>query len=154
MGLFDFLSNKKQTFFSKEEEGRMVEAIRSAEKQTSGEIRLFMEQRCAFLNPLDRAKEVFAELEMFKTKDRNAVLLYIATKDQQLAVLGDEGIYQKMGQAFWDSEVKLILSEFKQHHFIDGVCKIIGDVGVALKENFPYESDDKNELDDGIVYGK
>ena len=132
----------------------MVEAIRSAEKQTSGEIRLFMEQRCAFLNPLDRAKEVFAELEMFKTKDRNAVLLYIATKDQQLAVLGDEGIYQKMGQAFWDSEVKLILSEFKQHHFIDGVCKIIGDVGVALKENFPYESDDKNELDDGIVYGK
>lgn len=132
----------------------MVEAIRSAEKQTSGEIRLFMEQRCAFLNPLDRAKEVFAELKMFKTKDRNAVLLYIATKDQQLAVLGDEGIYQKMGQAFWDSEVKLILSEFKQHHFIDGVCKIIGDVGVALKENFPYESDDKNELDDGIVYGK
>ena len=154
MGLFDFLSNKKQTFFSKEEEERMVEAIRSAEKQTSGEIRLFMEQRCAFLNPLDRAKEVFAELEMFKTKDRTAVLLYIATKDQQLAVLGDEGIYQKMGQAFWDSEVKLILSEFKQHHFIDGVCKIIGDVGVALKENFPYESDDKNELDDGIVYGK
>ena len=132
----------------------MVEAIRSAEKQTSGEIRLFMEQRCAFLNPLDRAKEVFAELEMFKTKDRNAVLLYIATKDHQLAVLGDEGIYQKMGQAFWDSEVKLILSEFKQHHFIDGVCKIIGDVGVALRENFPYESDDKNELDDGIVYGK
>jgi uncharacterized membrane protein len=154
VGLFDFLSNKKQTFFSKEEEERMVEAIRSAEKQTSGEIRLFMEQRCAFLNPLDRAKEVFAELEMFKTKDRNAVLLYIATKDHQLAVLGDEGIYQKMGQAFWDSEVKLILSEFKQHHFIDGVCKIIGDVGVALKENFPYESDDKNELDDGIVYGK
>jgi hypothetical protein len=154
VGLFDFLSNKKQTFFSKEEEERMVEAIRSAEKQTSGEIRLFMEQRCAFLNPLDRAKEVFAELEMFKTKDRNAVLLYIATKDHQLAVLGDEGIYQKMGQAFWDSEVKLILSEFKQHHFIDGVCKIIGDVGVALRENFPYESDDKNELDDGIVYGK
>ena len=154
MGLFDFLSGKKESFFTKEEEERMVEAIRSAEKQTSGEIRLFIEQRCAFINPLDRAKEVFAELEMFKTKDRNAVLLYIATKDHQLAVLGDEGIYQKMGQAFWDSEVKLILSEFKQHHFIDGVCKIIGDVGVALKENFPYESDDKNELDDGIVYGK
>ena len=154
MGLFDFLSNKKQTFFSKEEEERMVEAIRSAEKQTSGEIRLYMEQRCTFLNPLDRAKEVFAELDMFKTKDRNAVLLYIATKDHQLALLGDEGIYQKMGQAFWDSEVKLMLSEFKQHHFIDGVCKIIGDVGDALKENFPYESDDKNELDDGIVYGK
>ena len=154
MGLFDFLSNKKQTFFSKEEEERMVEAIRSAEKQTSGEIRLYMEQRCAFLNPLDRAKEVFAELDMFKTKDRNAVLLYIATKDHQLALLGDEGIYQKMEQAFWDNEVKLMLSEFKQHHFIDGVCHIISDVGDALKENFPYQSDDKNELDDGIVYGR
>jgi uncharacterized membrane protein len=154
VGLFDFLSNKKEAFFSKEEEERMVEAIRSAEKQTSGEIRIYMEQHCAFINPVDRAKEVFLDLEMFKTKDRNAVLLYIATKDKQLALLGDEGIYQKMGQVFWDNEVKLMLAEFKQHHFIDGVCKIIGDVGQALQSNFPYEADDKNELDDGIVYGK
>ena len=132
----------------------MVEAIRSAEKQTSGEIRIYMEQHCAFINPLDRAKEVFLELEMFKTQDRNAVLLYIATKDHQLALLADEGIYQKMGQVFWDNEVKLMLAEFKQHHFIDGVCHIIGDVGEALKTNFPYASDDKNELEDGIVYGK
>jgi uncharacterized membrane protein len=113
-----------------------------------------MEQHCAFINPLDRAKEVFVELEMFKTQDRNAVLLYIATKDHQLALLGDEGIYQKMGQVFWDNEVKLMLAEFKQHHFIDGVCHIIGDIGEALKTNFPYASDDKNELEDGIVYGK
>jgi len=132
----------------------MVEAIRSAEKQTSGEVRIYMEQHCAFINPIDRAKEVFLDLEMFKTKDRNAVLLYIATKDKQLALLGDEGIYQKMGQVFWDNEVKQMLAEFKQDHFIDGVCKIIGDVGQALKTNFPYEEDDKNELDDGIVYGK
>ena len=154
MGLFNFLSGKKQSFFTKEEEERMVEAIRSAEKQTSGEIRIYMEQHCAFINPLDRAKEVFVELEMFKTQDRNAVLLYIATKDHQLALLADEGIYQKMGQVFWDNEVKLMLAEFKQHHFIDGVCHIIGDVGEALKTNFPYASDDKNELEDGIVYGK
>ena len=132
----------------------MVEAIRSAEKQTSGEIRIYMEQHCKFINPLDRAKEVFVELEMYKTQDRNAVLLYIATKDHQLALLGDEGIYQKVGQAFWDNEVKLMLDEFKQHHFIDGVCHIIGDIGEALKTNFPYASDDKNELEDGIVYGK
>jgi uncharacterized membrane protein len=154
VGIFDFLSNKKQSFFTKEEEERMVEAIRSAEKQTSGEIRIYMEQHCKFINPLDRAKEVFVELEMFKTQDRNAVLLYIATKDNQLALLGDEGIYQKMGQVFWDNEVKLMLAEFKQHHFIDGVCHIIGDIGEALKTNFPYASDDKNELEDGIVYGK
>ena len=132
----------------------MVEAIRSAEKQTSGEIRIYMEQHCAYINPLDRAKEIFAELEIYKTKDRNGVLLYIATKDHQLALLGDEGIYKKMGQVFWDNEVKQMLASFKQHQFIDGVCKIISDIGQALKENFPYASDDKNELDDGIVYGK
>lgn len=154
MGIFDFLSNKKKSFFTKEEEERMVEAIRSAEKQTSGEIRIYIEQHCAYINALDRAKEIFGELEMHKTKDRNAVLLYIATKDKQLALLGDAGIYEKMGQIFWDNEVKLMLAEFKQHHFIDGICHIIGDIGEALKTNFPYASDDKNELDDGIVYGK
>lgn len=154
MGLLDFLSNKKQSFFSKEEEERVVEAIRSAEKQTSGEIKIYIEQHCKYIDPLDRAKEIFVDLEMYKTKDRNAVLLYMATKDHQLALLGDVGIYKKMGQPFWDNEVRIILSEFKQHHFIDAVCKIIGDVGEALKKKFPYQDDDKNELEDGIVYGK
>ncbi len=154
MGLLDFLSNKKQSFFSKEEEERVVEAIRSAEKQTSGEIRIYIEQHCKYIDPLDRAKEIFVDLEMYKTKDRNAVVLYMATKDHQLALLGDVGIYEKMGQTFWDNEVRVMLSEFKQHHFIDAVCKIIGDVGEALKTNFPYQDDDKNELEDGIVYGK
>ena len=154
MCLLDCLSNKKQSFFSKEEEERVVEAIRSAEKQTSGEIRIYIEQHCKYIDPLDRAKEIFVDLEMYKTKDSNAVVLYMATKDHQLALLGDVGIYEKMGQIFWDNEVRVMLSEFKQHHFIDAVCKIIGDVGEALKTNFPYQDDDKNELEDGIVYGK
>lgn len=154
MGLLDFLLNKKQALFSKEEEERVVEAIRSAEKQTSGEIRIYIEQHCKYIDPLDRAKEIFVDLEMYKTKDRNAVVLYMATKDHQLALFGDVGIYEKVGQPFWDNEVRVMLSEFKQHHFIDAVCKIIGDVGEALKTNFPYQDDDKNELEDGIVYGK
>jgi uncharacterized membrane protein len=153
VNIFGFL-NKKKRFFSVEEEERMVEAIRSAETMTSGEIRVFVESRCRFINPMDRAMELFAELEMHKTKDRNAVLLYFAMKDRQLAILADEGIYQKMGQKFWDNEVKTIISEFREKHFIEGICHMIQDVGQALTFNFPYQRDDQNELADRIVFGK
>jgi uncharacterized membrane protein len=152
--LFNLFSKKKQSFFPKEDEERMVEAIRSAENQTSGEVRLFIESKCAYLNPVDRAIELFGELHMHETKERNGVLLYIAMKDRQLAIYGDHGIHVKLGQAFWEQEIATILSEFHKHHYTDGICKIIGDIGNALKQHFPYESDDKNELSDGIVFGK
>lgn len=132
----------------------MVQAIRLAEKQTSGEIRLFVESHCNFLNPIDRAKELFAELNMSATQDRNAVLLYFAMKDRQMAIWGDEGIHQKLGQTFWNNEVSNILEDFKKENFTSGICKMIADVGDALKSNFPYTTDDKNELDDTIVFGK
>ena len=154
MDILGFLTGKKRRFFSIEEEERMVEAIRSAETMTSGEIRVFVESRCRFINPMDRAMELFTELEMYKTKERNAVLLYFAMKDRQLAILADEGIYQKMGQTFWDNEVKSIISEFKQKQFTDGICHMIQDIGQALTSNFPYQRDDQNELADGIVFGK
>ena len=154
MDILGFLTGKKKRFFSQEEEERMVEAIRSAENMTSGEIRVFVESHCRFINPMDRAMELFAELEMTKTKDRNAVLLYFAMDDKQMAILADEGIYKKMGQTFWENEVKNIMSEFKAKHFTDGICHMIGDVGEALKSNFPYQRDDQNELADGIVFGK
>jgi len=69
-----------------------------------------------------------------------------------MAIWGDEGIHQKMGQGFWEKEVAKILADFKREHFVDGICNMIQAVGEALKENFPYASDDKNELDDTIVY--
>lgn len=152
--MFNLFSNKKQSLFSIEDEERMVEAIRSAEKQTSGEIRLFVESKCAYINPVDRAIELFAELHMHETKERNGVLLYIAMKDRQLAIYGDEGIHNKLGQSYWEEKVATILSEFNKLQYTDGICKIIGDIGNALKNHFPYESDDKNELSDGIVFGK
>ena len=154
MKIFNFLTAKKQSFFNLEEEERMVEAIRSAEMQTSGEIRLFIESKCRFINPVDRALELFGELNMHETKDRNGVLLYIAIKDRQMAILGDEGIHQRLGQSFWQQEVSKILSEFHQHHYVDGICKVIGDIGIALKQNFPYEREDINELSDLIIFGK
>jgi uncharacterized membrane protein len=152
--ILGFLTGKKRRFFSQEEEERMVDAIRSAETMTSGEIRVFVESRCRFINPMDRAMELFADLEMTKTKDRNAVLLYFAMDDKQMAILADEGIYRKMGQSFWENEVKTIMAEFKQKHFTDGICHMIKDVGDALQTNFPYQRDDQNELADGIVFGK
>jgi len=154
VNILTLFTGKKKSFFSKEDEERMVQAIRFAEKQTSGEIRLFVESHCSFINPIDRAKELFAELNMAATKDRNAVLLYFAMKDRQMAIWGDEGIHQKLGQDFWNSKVSTILQDFKKENFTDGICKMIADVGDALKTNFPYASDDKNELDDNIVFGK
>ncbi len=154
MNILSLFTGKKKSFFSKEDEERMVQAIRFAEKQTSGEVRLFVESHCSYIQPIDRAKELFAELKMTATKDRNGVLLYFAMKDRQMAIWGDEGIHQKMGQGFWEKEVAKILADFKREHFVDGICNMIQAVGEALKENFPYASDDKNELDDTIVFGK
>ena len=154
MNILQFFKSKPKKFFTDAEEERMVQAIRSAEKQTSGEIRLFIESHCRFMNPMDRAMELFAELEMQKTQDRNGVLLYFAMKDRQMAVLGDEGIHQKLGQAFWNDKVNQMLTRFKQNEFVPGICNLIEEVGTALKTHFPYQRDDKNELSDEIVFGK
>jgi len=94
------LQANKKLFSPRKKSERMVEAIRSAEKQTSGEVRLYVESHCKMVDPLDRAKELFLQLEMMKTKDRNAVLLYFAMKDRQLAILGDEGIHQETWTRF------------------------------------------------------
>ena len=154
MSIFNLFSSKKQSFFTKEEEERMVEAIRSAELQTSGEIRLFVESKCSFINPVDRAIELFGELNMQQTKDRNAVIVYIALKDKQLAVFGDEGIHQRLGQSFWNDEVEKIIGKFNQNEISNGICNMIKAIGAALTKYFPYSKDDKNELSDGIVFGK
>lgn len=132
----------------------MVQAIRFAEKQTSGELRLFVESRCKYINPVDRAIELFSELKMHNTKDRNGVIIYIAMKDRQLAIYGDEGIHNRLGQEFWTKEVNTMIDEFHAEHFTDGIVKIIGDIGQALKTHFPYDKEDNNELEDGIVFGK
>lgn len=153
MAIFPFF--RKKEFFPPEEKEQIVNAIRLAERQTSGEIRLYVESKCKYVDPLDRAKEIFNGLGMVNTKDRNAVLVYIATSDHQLAIFGDDGIYQKTGQEFWNQEVRKILGEFNRDHYAEGLAQIITDIGQALTFHFPYsKSDDKNELPDDIVFGK
>lgn len=142
-------------FFSQEENERIVAAIRQAEQATSGEIRVYIESHCRFVDPLDRAVELFFGLKMEKTEQRNGVLLYIALKDRQLAIFGDEGIHQKVGTAFWDREIRLMLNAFNAAHFADGIVNIVTEVGNALHEHFPYDAaTDRNELPDEIVFGK
>ena len=102
--MFPFF-RKKNKFFSDEDAHLIVKAIRQAEKRTSGEVRVFVESKCRWMDAIDRAAELFFSLKMEKTEQRNAVLVYIAMKDHQLAVFGDEGIHNKVGTAYWNNVV-------------------------------------------------
>jgi uncharacterized membrane protein len=152
VGIFSI--GKKKEFFTAQQQEQITEAIRQAERHTSGEVRLFVESKCAYVNPVDRAQEIFFHLKMENTKDRNAVLLYMALDDHQLALFADEGIYQRLGKDYWNEKVKVIISHFKKEDYTQGICTIVTDIGQALKEQFPYEADDKNELPDEIIFGK
>jgi uncharacterized membrane protein len=146
---------KQREFFTAEEKQQLVEAIQKAEQRTSGEVRLFVESKCRFVDPMDRAKEIFLQLGMGKTDLRNATLIYIAVDDHQAAILGDEGIHQKVGGEYWEAEVKKMIWQFKNEHLVDGICLAITDLGEALYQHFPYDSStDKNELPDEIVFGR
>jgi len=153
MSLFSFL--KKKDFFTEDEKLQIIEAVRNAEKRTSGEVRVFVESHCSYMDAIDRAKEIFADLKMYETADRNAVLVYVALKDKQLAVFGDEGIHSKLGYEYWNTEVRKIISRFNKENYAEGLKEVVTDIGEALTQLFPYNNDtDKNELPDDIVFGK
>lgn len=153
MAFFSFF--RKTVFFTAEEQQQITDAIKEAERRTSGEVRVFVESRCRFVDPLDRAAEIFVGLKMNETKDHNAVLVYLAVKDHQFAVLADDGIHRKVGDAFWNNEVLAMRRHFKEDHIADAVVQVINDVGEALHTHFPYDRDnDKNELPDDIVFGR
>lgn len=145
---------KKKEFFSAVQKEKIVAAIRSMEQETSGEIRVYVESKNPFMNPVDRAAEIFFKLKMHETEHRNGVILYIATKHHELALFGDEGIYKATGAEYWDSAVQHMISQFKGDDICEGMVQCIQQVGQTLKEKFPYiKTDDKNELPDDIVFG-
>lgn len=149
-----FFWQNKRHFFTDEENRLVVEAIRNAEKMTSGEVRVFVESRCRYMDAIDRAVEIFQRLQMDKTDDRNAVLVYVAVKDHQLAVFGDEGIHKKVGDKYWQDEVEKMISNFNTNNIAEGLRQCVIDIGEALHSHFPYINDtDKNELPDDIVFG-
>ena len=151
--MFSFL--KPKPIFPPKDQERIMESIREAEKRTSGEIRLYVESRCPHVEAIDRAVEIFNQLKMEQTAQRNGVLVYVAFKDQQLAIYGDKGIYEKTGEAFWKKGVEQMLAHFNKEDHITGLVTVIKEIGEALYEHFPYDgATDKNELPDDIVFGK
>jgi len=146
---------KKKDFFNDEEKRIIVDAIQDAERMTSGEVRVFAESKCSYVDAIDRAAELFFQLKMQETKDRNAVLVYVAMKDRQLAVFGDEGIHKKVGNEYWNNEVHKMITNFNRENYAAGIAEVVKDIGAALTKNFPFNNDtDKNELPDDIVFGK
>ena len=146
---------KKKSFFHEEDNRLVVKAIRHAEQRTSGEVRVFVESRCSWVDAIDRAAEIFFTLKMEKTEQRNAVLVYVAVKDRQLAVFGDEGIHNKVGTEYWNKLVGEMLTTFSSNNYAKGIAECVIQIGDALHTNFPFDkSTDKNELPDEIVFGR
>lgn len=137
------------SLFTFEQEETVINAIKKAEKNTSGEIRVHIEQNSKKL-AMDRAIEVFSELNMQDTKARNGVLFYICTASKSFAILGDEGINNVVPPNFWDVTKDKVIHQFKQGNFTQGLIDGIEEAGNQLKTYFEYQDDDENELPDTI----
>lgn len=142
---------KPSNFFTPAQKASMVAAIQEAEKNTSGEIRIHIENHSSKV-ALDRAAQVFADLKMHKTALRNGVLIYIALDDHQLAILGDAGINAKVPDHFWDKIKDQMVTQFKTGKTCEGICQAVKAIGQQLKAYFPYSADDVNELPDDISF--
>ena len=139
-------------FFTQEEKDDLLIAIKHAELETSGEIRVHIESTCKG-DVKDQAAYLFEKLEMHKTEKRNGVLFYLAFKNRKFAILGDAGINQVVPEDFWDNIRDKMLDKFRENQFVDGLVLGIEAAGKQLKQHFPYQSDDVNELSDEISFG-
>lgn len=144
---------KAENFFTSEEKLNITMAIKDAEKDTSGEIRVHIENYCKG-DVLDRAALLFEVLKMHKTEKRNAVLFYLAIRDKKFSILGDAGINAVTPDNFWDLIKESLQASFTKGEFANGLITGIHMAGKALKEYFPHEKDDINELSDEISFGK
>ena len=138
-------------FFSKEQKDLITAAVREAELNTSGEIRVHIERKCKG-EALDRAAYIFGKLHMHKTRLRNGVLFYLAVDDHKFAILGDAGINAVTPDDFWTAISSRMGDNFREGEFTRGLAAGIRMAGEQLKEHFPYTSDDVNELSDDISF--
>jgi uncharacterized membrane protein len=142
-----------RNFFSPADRLAIINAIADAEKQTSGEVRVHIED--SFRGEvLDQASFIFKKLKMHETGQRNGVLIYLALKSRQFAIIGDTGINLKVPADFWDTTREKMAGLFREGKFSDGLIAGISMAGEKLREHFPYQSDDRNELSNDISFGK
>ena len=139
-------------FFDSAQKEQIKKAIETAELNTSGEIRVHVSKSCPG-NALDCAAFWFEKLGMHKTEQRNGVLFFLATKERKFAILGDVGINTKVPNDFWDKIKETVLEAFKKNQFAEGLEKGVLMAGEQLKQHFPYQKDDVNELSDDISFG-
>jgi uncharacterized membrane protein len=144
---------KASTFFSKEQQAQILAAVKEAEMETSGEIRVHIESSLKG-DILDRAAWLFKKLGMHETAERNGVLFYLAVNHRQFAILGDAGINAKVPTGFWDDIRELLQKNFKEGKFTEGLSEGILLAGKHLKMHFPHKPDDVNELPDEISFDK
>jgi uncharacterized membrane protein len=142
---------KASTFFTREEQMQIRDAIKEAEDETSGEIRVHLETKLSG-NILDRAAWIFKQIGMYETGNRNGVLFYFAVRNKEFAIIGDGGINSKVPENFWDNIKKNIQENFRNGRYTEGLVEGIQMTGLQLKEHFPHEKDDINELPDEISF--
>ena len=144
---------KASKFFTQEQQAQILAAVKEAENETSGEIRVHIETFCRE-DVLDRAAWIFKKLGMHSTAERNGVLFYLAISDKKFAVIGDAGINSKVPVGFWDDVKELLQENFRSGRFTEGLSEGIILAGTHLKKHFPHRKDDVNELPDEISFDK
>lgn len=144
--------SKVEVFLTKQEEQEIIEAIRVAEQNTSGEIRVHIEASTD-KEHYERALEVFHLLKMYNTKDENGVLIYVAVQDKKFVIYGDKGINKVVPKNFWNATKDSIQNHFKKGNFKQGIVDGVLKAGEELKAHFPWQIDDENELSNEISKG-
>jgi uncharacterized membrane protein len=144
---------KASSFFSKEQQAKILASVRTAENETSGEIRVHIETSLKG-EVLDRAAWLFKKLGMQKTAERNGVLFYLAVNDRKFAIIGDAGINAKVPAGFWNEISDHLSKRFREAEFAEGLAEGIIMAGNQLKKHFPHRKNDINELPDEISFDK
>ena len=144
---------RTKEFLTKLEHERIISAIREAESKTSGEIRVFIQRGRLNGDPLNVARKKFQRLRMYKTRERNAVLIFVAPRAHKFAIIGDKAIHEKCGEEFWQHVVDGMRAHFQNEKFSRALIEAISEVGKVLAMHFPRTSANANELSDEIAEG-
>ena len=144
---------RTRDFLSRLEHERIVSAIREAESKTSGEIRVYIQRGKFETDPVMVGQKKFQRLGMYKTRERNAVLIFVAPRAHKFAIVGDQAIHEKCGEQFWQHIVDEMRAHFQNEKFSQALTEAINEVGKVLATHFPRTSENANELPDEIVEG-
>jgi uncharacterized membrane protein len=138
-----------KSFLKRLEHDRIARAISNAESRTSGEIRVYV-QHGKLGDVVLAAQKQFEKLGMTATRERNAVLIFVAPRAQKFAVIGDRAVHEKCGLPFWQALTQAMRTHFQAQNFTDAVVHGIREAGSLLAQHFPRRPDDLNELPNTI----